>query len=291
MPGKKPLPVATPESAPAPGMARSIVEQARLTDFRDKFLGRYPQSLRNAAQMALGLYELDPSDAPSQMVEFDEADRAKWEERQRYEEARMAERERVDGLMDACELDSHLWAVMEEEVFSLPAKLGITASKGRKQRKRAVEDKRSMDVHGPLYSHYIHRGLTLFDTAFRRPSPYALQILPRIKELGLPSYVLGVSTPFYARLARLHWNRFGDANAALDVLQEMNAAGLYADADVHELLVTIKDHLHAFTWGAQGHFIMRMMESPPYNGVLVQRLDEMERFAAQSIKEQAADYA
>ena len=300
--GASQLPTETFEEAKS-GMARSIVEQARVMEFREKFLRRYPSSLRNAAQVALGLYELEPSDsAASQMMELDEADQAKWEERAKYERARVEERERVDALMKACQTDAELWKVMEKEVFSLPARLGITQGKEStsKKNKRVVkptsitatqrtadEEKRVMDVHGPLYPHFINTALGLFDTAFARPSEYAFQILPHIKELGLPSYVLGVSTPFYARLARMHWNRFGDANSALDVLQEMNSAGLYADEDVHELLVTIRDHLHGSTWGAQGPFVMAMMEAPPYDAMLTQRLEEMERYVVQSMSEQA----
>jgi hypothetical protein len=241
------------------------------------------------------------------MLELDEADQAKWEERAKYERARIEERERVDGLMKACNTDSELWKVMEREVFSLPAKLGIAQGKGARAGKRKTvkgrgksagaettdaqrnsdEEKRVMDVHGPLYPHFINTAMGLFNTAFARPSDYAFQILPRVKELGLPSYVLGVSTPFYTNLARMHWNRFGDANSALDVLQEMNSAGLYADEGVHELLVTIRDHLHGCTWGAQGPFVMGMMEAPPYDGMLTQRLEEMEKYVVQSIGEQA----
>ncbi|POR31102.1 Uncharacterized protein TPAR_08708 [Tolypocladium paradoxum] len=306
------------------GMARSIVEQARVTEFRDKFLRRYPQSLRNAAQVALGLYELEPgTSGQSQMLELDEADEKKWEERARYDRARVEERERVDALMKGCDTDAALWQVMEKEVFSLPEKLGIVqnapgkSSRGQRDarakrktaghkqsatnanpadstlttQQRADEEKRIMDVHGPLYPHFISTGLAFFDTAFSRPSPFAFEILPRVKALGLPSYVLGVSTPFYSRLARMHWNRFGDANSALDVLQEMNAAGLYADDEVSHLLVKIRDHLHGCTWGAQGPFVMAMMESPPYDGALTQRLEEMERYAKQPLSEHASEYA
>ncbi|KAG5922927.1 hypothetical protein E4U42_005132 [Claviceps africana] len=145
-----------------------------------------------------------------------------------------------------------------------------------------------MDVHGPLYPHFIERGLALLDTGFARPSDYAFAILPRVKSLGLPSYVLGVSSPFYTRLARMHWTRFGDAAAALDLLHEMNATGLYADEGARELLAAMRDHLHGCTWGAQGPFVMGMMEAPPYDATLMQRLEEMERQAAESMEEFAA---
>lgn len=297
------------------GMARSIVEQARVTEFRERFLRRYPKSLQNAAQVALGLYELEPG-APgqSQMMELDEADEKKWAERARFDRVKAAERERVEDLMRGCNSDAALWKVMEREVFSLPEKLGIAQqaakSKPRQTKKRGKkasaapadelslggasrseetpdEARRVMDVHGPLYSHFLNVGLAMLDTAFARPSPLAFQILPRIKRLGLPSYVLGASTPFYARLARMHWARFGDAGSALDLLREMGSAGLYADEGVRDLLVEIRDHLHGCTWGAQGPFVMGMMEAAPYDGALTQRLEDMERFTRQSLAEQA----
>ncbi|KAG6177655.1 hypothetical protein E4U27_004183 [Claviceps purpurea] len=295
---------------PTKGMARSLVEQARVQEFREKFLSRYPSSLRSAAQIALGLYELEPNPGSSlgtsMMIELDEADKAKWEERAKYQRLREEERERVDALMKACDTDAALWRVMEAEVFSLPAQLGIAKepkkkSKGRKSKSAAKADdpppaaeatdrKRSMDVHGPLYTHFIDGGLALFDTAFVRPSEYAFEILPRVKSLGLPSYVLGVSSPFYTRLARMHWMRFGDAAAALDILQEMSSAGLYADESTHELLVMMQEHLQGLAWGAQGPFVMGMMDAPPYDASLAQRLEEMEQYAAQSMSEAVAEF-
>ncbi|QUC23503.1 uncharacterized protein UV8b_07744 [Ustilaginoidea virens] len=351
-----------------PRVARSIVEQARVMEFRDRILRRYPPSLRSAAHVALGLYDSEPGGEKGRgVVELDEANYSTWEERARYERARLRERERVDALMKACATDAELWRVMDEEVFSLPAKLGIeqrqaatagSRGRGRKDKaaaaaaaaadeaekkhaangadpkkkkttttkktknaktctaeagakKKAEQEKRetndaarkkvavaesaadgekpAMNVHGTLYSHFINAGLGLFDTAFARPSDYAFQILPRVKELGLPSYVLGVSTPFYARLARIHWNRFGDANAALDLLREMSSAGLHADQDVCDLLATIRNQLHGCAWGAQGPFVMGMMEAPPYDGTLTHRLAEMEKHVVRAMDERAAE--
>ena len=41
-------------------------------------------------------------------------------------------------------------------------------------------------------------------------SPLTFSLLPRIKELGLESFVLGVSTPFYNELLEIYWKRRGD---------------------------------------------------------------------------------
>lgn len=274
-------------------VARSIVEQARVTEFRDKFLRRYPTSLRIAAQKALGLFELDVEEPGSQsMMELDESSNKLWEERLKYDRARNEEKERVDALMQECKTDHELWQFLEAEVFSLPRRLGIAepeAAKKKGRKKAAIpelvpeSDKRIMDVHGPLYSHFLNRAVALFDTGFAVPSDYVFAVLPRIKQLGLPSYVLGASTPFYTRLAQIHWERYGDATSALDMLQEMNETGLYPDADVAALLLKMRNHLHGCTWGAQGPFVMTMMEAPPYDGALVARLDEMDEHVRTSL--------
>lgn len=273
-----------------------------MTEFRDKYLERFPDSLRKAANSALGQFDLLPSDEA--MEEMSEEDRKLWAERQRNRDLREEEKRRVEGLMRECKRDLDLWELMEAEVFSLPEKLGIapqsTGRKKRRTKKKTAEPKEEadvapaegprtpageyiMDVHGPLYSHYINHALKLFDTAFTRPSPFAFQILPRVKSLGLTSYVLGASTPFYTALAGMHWDRYGDAPSALDTIQEISATGLYADAGVGSLLRRIRAHVASCSRGLQGPFVSAMMEAPPYDADLEQRLDDLESFTRYSI--------
>ncbi|PNP46177.1 hypothetical protein TGAMA5MH_02212 [Trichoderma gamsii] len=301
------------------GSARAMAEKVRISEFREKFLGRYPKSLQNAAQVALGLYEVKPQDSESgekaQMIELDGADEATWAERTERELARSQECERVEFLMRQCKTDAELWSIMEKEVFSLPEKLHIAqakrAAKGKKKARQSsalVEDaeaslyqeqsalemasqdeERVMDIHGPLYSRFLSTALDLFNSAFARPSPYIFQILPRIKELGLPSFVLGVSTPFYSKLAEIHWQRFGDANSALDMLEEMNSAGLFANKEANGLLSQLRNHLHACTWGGQGPFVMAMMESSEFGNALIQRIEFIEKMIEQSSHDRLRD--
>lgn len=301
------------------GSARALAEKVRISEFREKFLGRYPKSLQNAAQVALGLYEVKPQDSESgekaQMIELDGADEATWAERTERELARSQECERVESLMKQCKTDAELWSVVEKEVFSLPERLHIAqtkrAAKGKKKARQSsalVEDaevslyqdqsalemasqdeERVMDIHGPLYSRFLSTALDLFNSAFARPSPYIFQILPRIKELGLPSFVLGVSTPFYSKLAEIHWQRFGDANSALDMLEEMNSAGLFANKDANSLLSQLRNHLHACTWGGQGPFVMAMMESSEFGNALIQRIEFIEKMIVQSSHDRLRD--
>lgn len=283
---------------------KSIVDQFRSTDSRDAFLQRYPVSLRQAAETALGKFELDPVSARlADTTELDEEEARKQKEWAKCMKIQEAEKERVEALMQGCQTDADLWKLMEHEVFSLPAKLGIVQQplKGKRSRKKkqsvpeatdtaadqqaeapATEERLSMDIHGPLYPHYLTLGLELFDTAFSRPSMYSFNILPRVKDLGLPSYVLGVTTPFYLKLAQIHWNRFGDAVSAFDMLEEMASLGLSANEEMAVLLAKIRDDLHACTWGAQGAFAMAIMQAAPYDTALMHRLEAAEKYVRRS---------
>ncbi|KAH7122937.1 hypothetical protein EDB81DRAFT_813272 [Dactylonectria macrodidyma] len=297
-------------------MASSIVDQARDSKASEEFLQRYPQSLQTAAKVALVKFELAPNRPKlSSMIGLDEAEAKQMAEWKRYDEIRNKEKERVDALMKACQSDVELWHVMEAEVFSLPLRLGIAEvppvkpvkkqyKKYKKSKKQPVEeepvakqlepapspaeevDPMIMDVHGPLYPHYLATGLGLFDSAFSKPSPLAFNILPRVSSLGLPSYVLGVSTPLFHKLAQIHWNRFGDLVSAVEALEEMRSVGLYSDIDIDNLLTQFREQLHGCAWGAQGPFVMAMTEIPPYDNSLSGRIEELVNYTLHSLKEQ-----
>ncbi|KXJ89294.1 hypothetical protein Micbo1qcDRAFT_165352, partial [Microdochium bolleyi] len=79
----------------------------------------------------------------------------------------------------------------------------------------------SLYVYGPLYPAYLLLALRRLDSAFALPSPLVFNLLPRIKELGLESYVLGISTPFYNELLDIYWRRRGDLSGMLALLEEM----------------------------------------------------------------------
>lgn len=269
----------------------TLVEKARGANFSEDFLKRYPSSLRRAAENALGKFELAPK-RPNlyNMTELDKAEKKQLQEWAKYESLRERERSRVEKLMQDCQTDAELWEVLEKEVFSLPEKLGIheqnkTAQKIRKLKKKAKaqDNEAVMDVHGYLYSHYLNYGLNLLDTGFPKPSILAFNILPRIKKLGLSSYVLGVSTPLFIKLAEIHWKRYGDATSAFDVLDEMKPLGLFPTeklGELEELIEQISDHLHSCTWGAQGPFVMAMMQAPPFDATLTSRLGRMKGLIA-----------
>ncbi|KAF5001171.1 hypothetical protein FGRMN_1195 [Fusarium graminum] len=288
------------EAPPANGygverrLGNTLVEKARGANFSDDFLKRYPSSLRRAAENALGKFELAPK-RPNLygLTELDKAEKKQLREWAKYEALRGEEKERVEKLMQDCQTDVALWDVLEKEVFSLPERLGIVEAakpvkRGRKDKttKEPREQNNSeavMDVHGHLYSHFLNHSLNLFDTGFPKPSILAFNILPRIKELGLSSYVLGVSTPLFIKLAEIHWKRYGDAISAFDTLDEMKPLGLFPTEkleEIEELVEQISEHLHSCTWGAQGPFVMAMMQAPPFDATLTSRLGRMKGLIA-----------
>lgn len=301
--------------------SQPTVEKSRVSKFRQSILGRYPRSLQDAARVALGMVDNNLSNSETNpLQESKEAQARVIQELHQNETARLQEKKRVEALMEGCDTDTALWRVMEDEVFPLPEKLGIVQQKmiehtecpnfGSKTAApespkndydtsqkvllsqdddQREEQRRLMATHGPLFPLFISNGLTGFVSAFARPSPFAFQILPRIAAMGLPAYVLGVSASFYVALARLHWDQFGDANSALDVFHEMNLFGLTMSVEVNELLTEMRDQLHRCAWGTQGSFVMSIMEYPPYDRLLIQRLEEMEELARQSIYERTSE--
>lgn len=142
----------------------------------------------------------------------------------------------------------------------------------------------NMEVYGPLYPQLLLESLNKLDSKFARPSPYVAHLLPRVKNQGLVSYVLGVSTSFYNRLMSLMWSRYGDAAGVLALLEEMRHAGLFFDENSRSLVSTIQ---HAYSQAESrqvGHFKSKLMDMPEYES-LVGRLNHWVGHIDRSMKE------
>ncbi len=278
----------------------------------DRALLRFPPSLRRAARMALGVMEDDkaaetPGAAPPSLEEIlsDEPRAAARTNRTldplsrsvQNEALRREERNRVEAKMSAAKTDFELWDVLEAEVFPMVGKLGIdedpatptpstpTARAGRGTSKRAAaaaasttppkrdrKNKLPLHIYGPLYPRYLLHALRLFDTQFARSSPLALHLLPRVRELGPASYVLGVSTPFYNELARLLWNRYGDPAAVFNLLEEMRVAGLYCDEGTRGVVLSIEHFFASVGHGKWGPFLRELASLPEYEYAVLPRV-------------------
>ena len=277
----------------------------------EKALLRFPPGLRKAARRALGIIEADraierqpiPGAVPEGLG-LGESRRVAAQidllldplaKSVQHEALRRAERNRVETLMAEAKTDFELWDILENEVFSLVKKLGLDnaeqpstvakKTKGRPRKTAAApapvleldssklaEDKKlPMHIYGPLYPSYLLTALRRLDTQFARPSPLTFSILPRIKELGPASYVLGVSTPFYNELARLKWYRYGDPNGVFNLFEEMRAAGLYCDQESLSIVHSIETSLAQFRRGEGGPFLKELSSLPEWEFALLPR--------------------
>ena len=221
---------------------------------REQALLQFPPSLRRAARTAYGMME-SARDTPiategggqeglgfqRDVVEV-VASSDKLARKVEVEASRREARLTIKAMMEKAESDFALWDVIEKEVFTLVEKLGLAPSepatepkkaKRRKKKTAAAEEESAaaesaanskprlnMDTYGPIYPMLLLDALHLLDKKFSRPSPLAFSLLPRIKQLGLPSYVLGVSTSFYNKLLSVMWERLGDAGGVMSLLED-----------------------------------------------------------------------
>ena len=276
-----------------------ILGQDTQATLPDEAIMRFPPSLRRAARSAQSILEADSADiAILGDVHTHGASTSGRESTGSNEEGKVTsqlhdavaaaeaklapERSRVEGKMRTAQTDFELWDVLEEEVFPIVKKLDIDGQEKQSKKKKrrgkkalaktnadATEDvaqqsQLAMDTHGRLYSSYLITAVQLMDQSFARSSPLALNILPRVKELGLTSYVLGASTPFYNALAEVYWRRYGNVEAVLSLLKEMRHAGLQSDGQTLAVVDSIRTSLAAATSDEAGPFLRELASLPEY---------------------------
>jgi Mtf2 family len=220
-------------------------------------VNRYPASLRAAAAKALGLVSAR-SPQHSQEEERDSIDG--------LEEIRQPERQRVENLMRAATTDTELWQIMEEEVFSLIERLGLGKKSAPNEENKKPRTRKPLDrsVYGPLYPSHLLLGLRLLDRSFAKPSPLALNVLPRIKSLGIISQVLGASTALYNELLRIYWSRHDDFLGVLKLLAEMDQAGLDLDEETLSIVNEINQMQLRVRRGDKGPALQALWSMPEF---------------------------
>jgi hypothetical protein len=273
------------------------LEQTRTASEWEKALLRFPRGLRDAARMALGTIAAGKEVQSFASARPDPDENTSIEKRAgaeidlllnplaksvQNEALRREERNRVDAKLRAAKTDFEVWDILEEEVFPMVQKLGIAeapsntepASNKRRGKRTKTDDKPRLPLHiyGPLYPAYLLNALRILDTQFARSSPLALHILPRVKELGPASWVLGVSTPFYNELARILWNRYGDPTAVFNLLEEMRVAGLYCDEGTRNVVQQIEQFLGSVSQGNWGPFLRELASLPEYEFAVLPRI-------------------
>lgn len=292
---------------------------------RERILSMYPPALRRAAELALGLQapEVKPTvpeshvrspttDAEAELdAEMARRDAAAKEHQRKAQHAiaefHNSEKARIRNLMKSCTTDTAVWQVLEENAFSMVERLGIGKPRPGPKRMEVKPAKRrgettpgrseappaglSMERYGPLYSFYLWTGLRRLDRGFDKPSPLALNILPRIRELGMASYVLGVSTTFYNDLMSIYWYRLGDAASAMRLLKEMERAGLSPDGQTLKIVEAMTVAISGLTDENEprnpfGEVLSTMQE---YDSVVVGKLVARRKWVLESMEEGAGE--
>jgi hypothetical protein len=329
---------ARPATVTAPGLLSGAAKD------RAKALLRFPPELRGAASKALNTIQSQATRGkPYNAVEEDDFVDEDWKapahtfaRTVELEAKRYPERTRIEGLITSAQSDFELWDVLEKEVFTMPARLGIVKSNtpsdddGSQPKTnkpvhndvKELKDKISNDaqhlleaseagdipgasdnvagpdssqslslyVHGPLYPAYLLLALRRLDTAFSAPSPLVFSVLPRVKELGLESYVLGVSTPFFNELLEIYWTRRGNLSGILDLLEEMRHCGLYFDGRTASILnqvdTAVSDLASAKSRNGFGRALMLM---PEYEKSQRERIRHWHRAVDLSAQQREAD--
>lgn len=289
---------------------------------RQEALLKFPPSLRQAARVAYGVMGGDAAATirvedgqreqmatavPDQISSReDPVDIVGMEAHQdlirklKMETARRSERLRIRSLMVASQTDAELWTVMETEVFALVKRLGLESdielsmpktkrgkkAQGPEQGSSGQHKPLNPETYGPIYPMLLFEGVHLLNTKFLRPSPYMFHVLPRVKDLGLMSYVLGVSTSFYNQLMAIVWERYGDAAGVLNLMEEMRHAGLYFDQQSQRILRNIAAVYEGADQGDQGPFLKKLMGMPEFEPFLLHRLNHWQKAVTLSIAHQ-----
>ncbi|KJR87545.1 uncharacterized protein SPSK_01641 [Sporothrix schenckii 1099-18] len=261
---------ATPQVPPPPPADTKLNLQ------RNRVLSQFPPSLRSAAGKAFGIKdEVRARQVPGHVQEETVTEPVTETKRVTPAEtpeetalpppspavlARRKRQQKMELAMLSKKTDFALWQYMEEHVFSLVDELGIGKDKAKASASAPATEKKSRRIssklaaNGPLYPALLLHGQRLLDSHFRggTTSPLALAVLPRVKALGLASYVLGASTPLYNHLLGIRWLRQGDATAVFALLSEMQRAGLPFDQGTLNLVKSIEWHVVPLAGGRAG---------------------------------------
>lgn len=276
---------------------------------RERILSMYPPALRQAAETALGLQaeedrkpdapvvsegahdiaSPEESESDSEILKELEASRAA--ERDALLSLHKAERARFQALLQSCTSDVAVWDVLEGEVFSMVERLGIADKKPPPKRKamtQAPAPRLSMERYGPLFSVYLLAALRHLDRAFASPSPLALNVLPRIQELGMAPYVLGVSTRFYNELLSIYWHRYGDPDAVVRLLRDMERSGLSPDRQTLKIVETVMAAIEGLGAAGGNPFAEVLGSMKEFDTVAFEKLQNHKRRVLVSLEQQVA---
>ncbi|KEF62979.1 uncharacterized protein A1O9_00954 [Exophiala aquamarina CBS 119918] len=117
-------------------------------------------------------------------------------------------------------------------------------SKLERTQKHILDSREARAVLHHVYPAALLYALRLFARDFPS-SHFAFNLLPRIRELGHTSYVLGASTQFYNSLISLKWHRNSSLREVCQLLSEMKQNGVEFDEATCHIVHHIADEREA----------------------------------------------
>lgn len=122
-----------------------------------------------------------------------------------------------------------------------------TDAKVEGNRKHIQDSREAREARAVL--HHVYPAALLYALRlFARDFPsshFAFNLLPRIRELGHTSYVLGASTQFYNSLMSLKWHRNSSLREIHKLLSEMEQSGVEFDEETCRIVHHIADEREA----------------------------------------------
>ncbi|GAW05534.1 protein [Lentinula edodes] len=147
--------------------------------------------------------------------------------------------DRKKEAMDLCDTDQELleWAI--REVFDESQKFEA-ASREALQKVTSSPNKTSAAenlpiLQSPIYPHIIAHLMRTFRDKYHDPH-LALSIFDHARNLSIPSYVFGCTTPAYNELIETKWTHFHDLKGVHDALQEMVINGVDVNDNTRKIV-------------------------------------------------------
>ncbi|KAJ3988846.1 hypothetical protein F5890DRAFT_1489576 [Lentinula detonsa] len=144
--------------------------------------------------------------------------------------------DRKKEAMDLCDTDQELleWAV--REVFDESQKLEIASREALQTNANKKGSVESLPVlQSPIYPHIIAHLMRTFRDKYHDPH-LALTIFDHARNLSIPSYVFGCTTPAYNELIETKWRHFHDLKGVHEALQEMIVNGVDIDNNTRKIV-------------------------------------------------------
>ncbi|KAK6497718.1 hypothetical protein TWF481_012121 [Arthrobotrys musiformis] len=171
--------------------------------------GDFPASLRSAAagklglsRKAVGLDAMDDCDSPERIAEY----------------------EKLSGMLELCGNDLEVWEWFDEYIFSMPSSpAGLNGN----------------------YPKLLREGIQVLREEYT-DFPACTAVFDKVKRLGAESYIIGCSVGVYNEMLKVRWKGYRDMSGVLDLLEEMRVNGVDGDEVTAGIVADVLSDVRVF---------------------------------------------